>query len=672
MNQPICVTRYVTIFFKTVSLCIIFFFNSTYFTARGQSVGISSTSITPDPSSILELRTTSKGLLVPRLTTVQRDAISSPATGLVIYNTTTNQVNYFNGTIWTALVPGSTGVSSISGTANRISIGGTSADPTVDISSSYIGQTSITTLGTITTGTWNANALTSTYLPSATVYNNQANTYSAGMKQSFQSNSSNAAVNVAGITSDPSALSNGDIWHNSTTNNLKYRANGTTRTIANLDEAQVFTNKDFSSGTNTFPTFNQNTTGTASKATNLVGGNSTTLLGSIPFQSNTDVTTMLSPNTTATKKFLTQTGTGTNGAVPAWSVLSSSDVGLGNVENTALSTWTGSANITTLGTIGTGTWNGTSIADNKIASVLTGKTYNGLTLTSQATGFTVAGGTTSKTLTVPADASVSGTNTGDQTITLTGDVTGSGTGSFATTISTNAVTNSELAQMATNTIKGNNTGSTANAADLSVAQVNAMLPTFTSSLNGLVPASGGGTDNFLRADGTFNFPSPGLVAMTAVTAAINTTETKLTSFALPANFMAAGTTFRVTVFGTCTTTAAGTSNIRVRLGTAGTSADAIVAAVTCTAATSGTNIPFSATLLVTIRTAGTGGTAGGSGTLTNNGTTGIVSTGYNVTTPTSGVAVNTTVANTIQVSYQSSATTTTCTFQIAEIEVVNK
>lgn len=45
-----------------------------------------------------------------------------------------------------------------------------------------------------------------------------------------------------------------------------------------------------------------------------------------------------------------------------------SDVGLGNVENTALSTWPGSTNITTLGTIGTGTWQGTAIVDAYIAS----------------------------------------------------------------------------------------------------------------------------------------------------------------------------------------------------------------------------------------------------------------------------------------------------------------
>jgi len=40
-------------------------------------------------------------------------------------------------------------------------------------------------------------------------------------------------------------------------------------------------------------------------------------------------------------------------------------IGLGNVENTAVSTWAGSTNITTLGTIATGTWSGTAIALNK-------------------------------------------------------------------------------------------------------------------------------------------------------------------------------------------------------------------------------------------------------------------------------------------------------------------
>lgn len=53
-------------------------------------------------------------------------------------------------------------------------------------------------------------------------------------------------------------------------------------------------------------------------AAGLAGGNATTLLGSLPYQSAANTTTLLSPNTTTTRKFLTQTGNGTNGAAPAW------------------------------------------------------------------------------------------------------------------------------------------------------------------------------------------------------------------------------------------------------------------------------------------------------------------------------------------------------------------
>lgn len=58
------------------------------------------------------------------------------------------------------------------------------------------------------------------------------------------------------------------------------------------------------------------------------------------------------------------------------------------------------------GTITTGTWNGTAIGDSYITSTLTGKTYNGLTLTSLATGFSIAGGTASRTATVDVTGTV--------------------------------------------------------------------------------------------------------------------------------------------------------------------------------------------------------------------------------------------------------------------------
>lgn len=113
-----------------------------------------------------------------------------------------------------------------------------------------------------------------------------------------------------------------------------------------------------------------------------------------------------------------------------------------------------------------------------------------------------------KTFTGTISASnLSGTNTGDQTITLTGDVTGSGTGSFATTISSGVVTNAKLATMPAHTFKGNNTGSTGAPLDLTQAQLTADLNLFTNTLQGLVPGSGGGTTNFLRADGTWAVPA---------------------------------------------------------------------------------------------------------------------------------------------------------------------
>jgi hypothetical protein len=57
---------------------------------------------------------------------------------------------------------------------------------------------------------------------------------------------------------------------------------------------------------------------TATKSTNLIGGNSTTLKGSLPYQSDVDTTSYLSPNTSSSIKVLTQTGDGTNGNAPVW------------------------------------------------------------------------------------------------------------------------------------------------------------------------------------------------------------------------------------------------------------------------------------------------------------------------------------------------------------------
>lgn len=61
-------------------------------------VGIGTT--VPNASSVLDLTSTSAGFLPPRMTTAQRDAIATPAIGLVIYNTTINCIEWWNGNLW--------------------------------------------------------------------------------------------------------------------------------------------------------------------------------------------------------------------------------------------------------------------------------------------------------------------------------------------------------------------------------------------------------------------------------------------------------------------------------------------------------------------------------------------------------------------------------------------
>lgn len=112
--------------------------------------------------------------------------------------------------------------------------------------------------------------------------------------------------------------------------------------------------------------------------------------------------------------------------------------------------------------------------------------------------------------TLKTDLGLTGTNTGDQTITLTGDVTGSGTGSFATTIGSNKVTYAQMQDVsATNRFIGRITAGAGDPEEVTGTQATTLLDTFTSGLKGLAPASGGGTTNFLRADGTWTAPPAG-------------------------------------------------------------------------------------------------------------------------------------------------------------------
>lgn len=182
-----------------------------------------------------------------------------------------------------------------------------------------------------------------------------------------------------------------------------------------------------------------------------------------------------------------------------------SQVGLGNVENTALSTWGGSANITTVAaaavtahqaslsiawgqltsvpstftpsahtldshsnvTITANSageilkWSGTAWINNTLAEADIAAASRTLTFT-QGSGITITGGTQNLTA--------------NRTWTITHAAhTGDVTGSTALTIAANAVSNTKLADMATQTVKGRNTAGTGDPEDLSMPTLRTML-----------------------------------------------------------------------------------------------------------------------------------------------------------------------------------------------------
>jgi hypothetical protein len=77
------------------------FINVTSYT---QNVAINQDGTAPDPSAMLDVKSTTRGLLAPRMTQAQRDAIVSPAAGLLIYQTDGTSGYYvYNGASWASL-----------------------------------------------------------------------------------------------------------------------------------------------------------------------------------------------------------------------------------------------------------------------------------------------------------------------------------------------------------------------------------------------------------------------------------------------------------------------------------------------------------------------------------------------------------------------------------------
>lgn len=263
--------------------------------------------------------------------------------------------------------------------------------------STWAGTTNITILGTIATGTWQGAVIGSTY--GGTGINNAGRTLTI-------SNASGTIL-FSGLGSTLTVAANASVSGTNTGDQLDVTGNaGTatalqnTRTIwgQNFDGTGNITGLLALGANDLTMTGSLAATGARVLKGWFIDGEFTNMItiGGVSLSStfqplDSDITT-LAGLTSTTDNFIVSVASAWASRTPAQV---KTTLTLNLVENTALSTWAGTVNITILGTIATGTWNATVIADGKIAAALTGKTYNGVTLTTagSATKFLNEAGT---------------------------------------------------------------------------------------------------------------------------------------------------------------------------------------------------------------------------------------------------------------------------------------
>ena len=115
-------------------------------------VAISSDNSSPDNSAMLDVKSNSKGLLIPRLTTAQRTSMSNPAEGLMVYDTDMGLFYYRHSGLWTILSGSSSGWSLTGNSLSGSEIFGSTNSQPVKFYSNNIERMRITETGNVGIG----------------------------------------------------------------------------------------------------------------------------------------------------------------------------------------------------------------------------------------------------------------------------------------------------------------------------------------------------------------------------------------------------------------------------------------------------------------------------------------------------------------------------------------